>query len=101
MAWEERTRGGRYYVRKRWQGGRCISEYIGGGATAVAVANRDERERRRRHADRLAWREERRRAQGLDAGQDEVTEIAATLTTALLLVAGCRTHRGQWRRRRE
>ncbi len=97
MAWEQGPRGGRYYVRKRWQDGRCVSEYIGGGTFAVALARVDQQAR----LQRAAVREERRREADLDAALDEVTEMASMLATAALLVSGCHTHKGQWRRRRE
>ncbi len=97
MAWEQRARGGRYYVRKRWVVGRCVSEYIGAGEDAMLLASLDtaaRHEQRQRQAVR-------RREDEVEAALDEVTEIMAILTTATLLVAGCHTHRGQWRRRRE
>ncbi len=96
MAWEERARGRRYYVRKRWQDGRCVSEYIGGGTFAVALASVDQQARLRRAMER----EERRREEEIDAALDEVMQMATLLTTAALLAAGCRQHRGQWRRQR-
>lgn len=101
MAWEERVRGGRYYVRKRWQAGRCVSEYIGTGAYAALLARVDEHGRRQHAAARQARREERQRERDIDAGLDAVMDVAATLTTAVLLVAGYHTHRRQWRRQRE
>ncbi len=97
MAWEQRARGGQYYVRKRWQGGRCVSEYIGGGEFGALLAGFDAAARRRQRQGQAV----RRREDEIDAALDEVTEIMAILTTATLLVAGYHTHRGQWRRRRE
>ncbi len=97
MAWEERTRGGRYYVRKRWQNGRCVSEYIGAGEYGALLAGFDEATRREQRRERAM----RRREEESDAAFDEVTEIASIVTTAALLIAGCHTHKGQWRRRRD
>jgi len=97
MAWEQRARGNRYYVRKRWVSGRCVSEYIGVGEDAVLLAGLDAAARRGQRQGRAV----RRREDEIDAALDEVTEIMAILLTATLLVAGCHTHRGQWRRRRE
>ncbi len=96
MGWEQRARGGRYYVRKRWEGGRCVSEYIGGGTFAVALASVDQQARLRRAIDR----EERRREEEIDALLDEATEVAETLATAALLLTRHHTHKGQWRRQR-
>ncbi len=97
MGWEQRARGGRYYVRKCWVTGRCVSEYIGAGEDAVLLAGLDAAARRGQRQGRAV----RRREEEIDAALDEVTEIMSILTTATLLVAGCHTHRGQWRRRRE
>ena len=101
MAWEERARGGRYYVRKRWLHGRCVSEYIGAGEYAALLARLDEQGRRRHAATRAARREDHQREREIDAGLDAAMDAAATLTTAVLLVADCHTHRRQWRRQRE
>jgi len=97
MAWEQRARGGRYYVRKRWEAGRCVSEYIGAGEDAVLLAGLDDAARQGQRQGRAV----RRREDEIDAALDEVTESMVILTTATLLVAGCHTHRGQWRRCRE
>lgn len=97
MAWETRARGARYYVRKRWQAGRCVSEYIGTGAHAEILARLDAAGR----AQERALRTQRRRAEESDAVLDALDTAAGLLTTAGLLMAGCHTHKGQWRRRRE
>ncbi len=97
MAWEERRRGRRYYYRKRWQNGRCVSEYIGGGEYGALLAGFDEAERSERRRERAL----RRREEESDAGLDALTEMASTLATAALLIAGCHTHKGQWRRCRD
>ncbi len=97
MAWEERARGGRYYVRKRWHNGRCVSEYIGGGAFGALLAGFDEAERQGQRRERA----QRQQEESIDKALDEVTEAMSILITAALLAAGCRTHKGQWRRRRE
>jgi hypothetical protein len=41
MAWENRPRGGRYYVRKQRINGKMVSEYIGTGESALLVAQMD------------------------------------------------------------
>ncbi len=101
MAWEQRARGGSYYVRKRRRGGRCVSEYIGGGGFANAVAAIDAAHRIERVGEREAERERRAVAADEDAALDDVSAMAGTLATAALLAAGCHTHKGTWRRRRE
>ncbi len=99
MGWEER-RGTHYYYRKKREGGRVVSEYVGGGAIATMLANLEQADRAERAIDREDERETRRREEEIDDMLDAVTGMAATLTAATLLVAGCHTHRGQWRRRR-
>lgn len=96
MGWEQGPRGGRYYVRKRWQDGRCVSEYIGGGTSALALARVDQQARQQR----AMAREERRREEEIDAEIAAATEVAETLTVAALLLTGHHTHKGQWRRQR-
>jgi hypothetical protein len=99
MGWEER-RGTRYYYRKKREGGRVLSEYVGGGEIATMLTNLEQADRAERAIDREDERETRRHEEEIDDTLDAVTGMAATLTAATLLVAGCHTHRGQWRRRR-
>ncbi len=61
MGWEDRG-GNRYYYRKRWEGGRCISEYLGAGATAELLSA-CEAYRRAEAAQQRQAEEERRRQQ--------------------------------------
>ena len=53
MAWEDRG-GNRYYYRKRWEGGRCVSEYLGAGELAEALATLDAYDRTARERVRAA-----------------------------------------------
>lgn len=41
MAWEKRSHGGMYYVRKRRDGGRVVSQYLGAGQMARLAAELD------------------------------------------------------------
>jgi len=99
MAWETR-RGQRYYYCKRRQGQRVVSEYIGTGSFADILAEIAEGRRRERIYECGQEEDARRRVGAQDAAADAITEMVSTLSTATLLVAGCRTHRGQWRRQR-
>ena len=96
MAWHR----GRFYVRKRWENGRCVSEYIGAGPLGQAAAEADEADRAERQAEARALREVRRREGALDARVRDVLASAGTLTRAVLLASGYHSHKGQWRRRR-
>jgi hypothetical protein len=100
MAWE--TRGdNRYYYRKRWEGGRCVSEYLGSDATAVLLAECDDA---RRDQDAQAHADEQRRRLPVETARTIVRGIRQELCTvlsAVLLANGFHQHKRQWRRRME
>lgn len=92
MGWEERN-GNRYYYRKRREGDRVRSEYVGAGGVALAYA--------------LARVEDRRAARATAAALDALfrtTDDACgrlmASAVALLEAAGFHRHKRQWRRRR-
>lgn len=97
MAWEN---GGRYYVRKVWQGGTCRSEYIGAGPTAPLIARLDAIEREEWEEKRRELRREQAEEDAINAQIDELGERVQDLVTAALIVVGCHTHKRQWRRAR-
>jgi len=100
MGWEER-KGRLYYYRKRREGNRVVSEYLGSGELAGAIAALDQIEREEREYKRWVERQERE-ALDREAGQvDEVLDLIRTLTHAALIASGYHTHKGQWRKRRE
>ena len=95
MSWEQRGNR-RYYYRKRRQGGRVVSEYVGAGELAGAAAALDALEREIRRAER------QRRAQlrALDAQIAQVCDLIRALTDAVLLINDYHTHKVQWRKKR-
>ena len=95
MPWEKRGIK-RYYYRKRRQGDRVISEYIGAGELAESCAQIDALERQLRQAQRRTRRELR----ALDAQLNDVCDLIRALTYATLLTTGHHTHKGQWRKKR-
>jgi hypothetical protein len=100
MAWEDRN-ARMYYYRKRREGKRVISEYIGGGfsgqlAEILQMEDRQEAERKRRELGK-----QKRQAASIDNQLDEIEEYTRTMTRACLLLAGYHTHKGQWRKRRD
>jgi hypothetical protein len=99
MGWEERG-GGRYYYRKRRVNGRVVSEYVGSAARPWVgpLVDLEEANRNERAAERALERARREREQADDAALDDMASWAESLTTALLLAAGCHTHKGTWRR---
>ena len=95
MAWEKRGNK-RYYYRKRRQGGRVVSEYVGAGELAETCAQLDALERQLRQAERQRLQELR----ALDAQLNHVCDLIRALTYAALLTTGHHTHKGQWRKKR-
>lgn len=99
MAWEKR--GERwYYYRKRREGDRVVSEYVGGGELGELGATLDALDREERQLERQrvkAWKEWVRAITkaGIDA-----EEMIQALSSAWLLAQGYHTHKGQWRRKR-
>ena len=100
MGWEERS-GRQYYYRKRREGQRVISEYIGTGEFAELAATLDALIRMEREAELEVWRQEREAEQKIVAEMEKLAEAVRVLTAAALLGTGHRTHKGQWRRKRE
>jgi hypothetical protein len=94
MSWERR-RNRHYYYRKRRQGDRVISEYVGAGDLAQAAAALDDLEAQLRR--RL--RQERQAGRALDAQVADACDLIRALTYALLLTTGHHTHKGQWRKK--
>ena len=99
MAWEKR--GNReYYYRKRRVGRRVVSEYVGAGELAEAIATLEAFSRQEQEMERAAWREEQEAERAFDQEIDAVGDLVRTMTGAVLLATGHHTHKGQWRRRR-
>jgi hypothetical protein len=99
MGWEERN-GRMYYYRKKRAGTRVISEYIGRGDLAEAVAAHDAWARAEREAEREEWRETTAAELETAAAVDHLGAMCMVLTRAVLLASGHHTHRGQWRWKR-
>ena len=97
MAWE---RG--YYYRVRKVNSRVVREYIGTGAVAELIAQKDALERERRQLEALEKRLEKEDLKALDDELKAVNERTDLAAHAALLAAGFHLHkRGEWRRRRE
>lgn len=103
MAWETRN-GNRYYYRKRREGGRVVSQYVGAGELAAALAYLEDASSKQRRA--LAQREaalfetERQRWRGVETLAHELEDAVRTLVREALTAAGYHQHKGQWRKRR-
>ncbi len=100
MGWEKR-KGGLYYYRKRRHGNCVVSEYLGSGELAGAIAALDQIEREEREYKRWVERQER---EALDREARQVRDVLdqiRALTHAALIAGGYHMHKGQWRKRRE
>jgi hypothetical protein len=95
MAWEQRSHR-RYYYRKRRDGQRVVSEYVGSGQSAQAAAALHAMARQARHARRRRWAAIR----AFDAQVDRACDLVQALAHAALLATGHRLHKGQWRKSR-
>lgn len=100
MPWEKR--GHRlYYYRKRREGKRVISEYVGRGELAEAMAVLDALEREECQAEQDRDRTKLEEQLVIDREIDGVSDLVGIVTRAVLLASGYHTHKGQWRRKRD
>ena len=99
MGWEIRN-GNRYYYRKRWYNGTCISEYVGRGFLAEAIATLEQLDQERQRLTRITWQQERVEIKTVDRQIDELCSHIRTITRAVLRATGHHRHKGQWRKKR-
>ncbi len=100
MGWEQRGTN-RYFYRKEWQDGRCVSTYLGSGETSVLLG---ECERFRQADEALEREQERRRRADSEAGSKAATDVGRhlrALVAAVLTANDYHQHKGQWRERME
>ena len=89
-----------YYYRKRREGGRVVSEYVGAGPLVELLAEEYAQDRAYREAEREAERLAREEYEAQDKHVADLVKLARVLTRAVLLDAGYHTHKGQWRKAR-
>lgn len=99
MGWENRN-GRRYYYHKRRRGGRVVSEYVGAGELAGAIATLDALGKAEAEAERDQQKKERAAQQAIDRELNRVGAELRALVAAALLAEGYHQHNGQWRRKR-
>jgi len=99
MGWERRG-GGIYYYRKRREGDRVVSEYVGSGPLAELASTLDELTREKQSLQREQMQREREAIRAVDAHVQDVCTVIRAFTYGALLEAGYHTHRGQWRKKR-
>jgi hypothetical protein len=100
MGWETRQRGGAYYTSSRWEDGRVVREYVGGGVVGRLAAQRDELERLQREQEAARRRGERESLERSAGFLRELEETTQVLAEAQLIASGCHKHKGEWRRLR-
>ena len=99
MGWEQRC-GRSYYYRKVREGGRVRSKYVGSGIVAQICAGDDNDKRRDQAAKRATDYATRQAEAEIDRQLADVESVLATMTHAMLSVAGYHKHKGQWRKKR-
>ncbi|MEM1094953.1 MAG: hypothetical protein AAGJ10_10150 [Bacteroidota bacterium] len=95
MGWEIRN-GHRYYYRKRWEDGRCVSEYVGNGPAALFAEQSAQLEAGLRELQQI----EQAPVLRLDEQLKDAYRFTRMLEALVLLASGCYQHKGQWRKRR-
>jgi len=100
MAWE--TRGTRpYYYKSRRIGNTVRKLYLGSGDVAKQAAANDDAAKAQRVTDQAALAELQTGLANVDQLAADVDQGVHLLTEAVLLTAGFREHRGEWRLRRD
>jgi hypothetical protein len=100
MAWEDRN-GRRYYYRKRREGRRVVSEYIGAGVAGELSAMLDAEDRSISRQDRAAWQATKQSADDLATQARRVEKFTKALTRAALMLSGYHAPSREWRKRRD
>lgn len=96
----ESRKGNLYYYRKRREGDRVVSEYVGGGLIVSLAERQAEIERAQREAAKAQLHAERMSMAEIDRQMDEFSQLVDLLMSAELLTLGFHQHKRQWRRRR-
>ena len=99
MAWEDRN-GRRYYYKKRRQGKRVVSEYVGTGLAGELAEIFDAEDRRETENKRRDLRKQKAQFRDIDIQAGNVEDYTRVITRACLLLAGYHTHKRQWRKLR-
>jgi hypothetical protein len=99
MAWVNRP-SGRYYYRTRREGGRVISEYVGAGYVAEALARMDDIDRAARAKSAADWRRTIEDDRRQSAALAQVDDLVKSAVAAVLIANGYHQHKRQWRRKR-
>ncbi len=100
MAYE--TRGNkRYYYKKKREGKKVVSIYVGTGSEAEKIAQEDERLREKRRNEQQFWQSRIAEIEALDMECESMHKFIGNLINANFILAGYHKHKGEWRRRRD
>jgi hypothetical protein len=100
MAWEKRGNN-RYYYRKRREGKRIISEYVGRGDVAQLISAIDLDERMEHQYKKEQLKKYKSDVHQLNRNVDQVSMAINGFLRATLLISGFHPHKGQWRKIRD
>lgn len=100
MAWETRN-GNRYYYQSVREDGEVRKVYVGRGELAELLAHAAETRARVRASRAADERAELACLEDLAAPLRELDKGAETLARAVLVAAGYRRHKGEWRMKRD
>jgi peptide subunit release factor 1 (eRF1) len=98
MAWEDRN-GNSYYYRKRREGQRVISAYIGNGFTGQIAEVLDMEDRVEAQQARDKAKEQRKHVKFMEEQISEIEKYTKAVTRAVILISGYHPHKRQWRKR--
>jgi hypothetical protein len=99
MGWEDRN-GRLYYYRKRREGRRVISEYLGNSVAAELSSMLDWERRHRCQRKSRGWKTQKAQVLGLERSIMHLGVAIDAIAAASLMLSGFHTHKGQWRKGR-
>jgi hypothetical protein len=101
MGFEARHGNGKlYYYKKRREGERVISEYVGSGELAEIIDLTTRLEQNRKQQQRAEVRAQQASADRINSLVDSHAAMVDKLIEAQLFALGYHKHNRQWRRRR-
>jgi hypothetical protein len=86
-----------YYYRKRREGSRVVSEYVGRGHVAALCSKLDAEGREEKAEERAARLAVRANGEAVDELLDAIGAALRAGAGLEMIAAGCHNHRGQWR----
>ncbi|HET9531376.1 MAG TPA: hypothetical protein VFQ92_13550 [Blastocatellia bacterium] len=96
----ETRKGKLYYYKKRREGDRVVSEYVGSGEIVQMADRMAALERERRKEQRESLQAQASSLYRINSMVDSYSEMVDRVVGAHLLALGYHKHNRQWRRRR-